>query len=124
MSRTPCPLLTYIHSDVCQLGDETDFQLDESKLPQLGEIYWTETWIFGGSDPKLERPCVVVREPTSIMDLVVVITRTSDTELNALNAALAVIKWKKRCGFYLDFENEGNSTYVVDSNVIINDDRE
>jgi hypothetical protein len=25
-------------------------------------------------------------------------------ELNALNAALAVIKWKKLCGFYHDFD--------------------
>ena len=51
-------------------------------------------------------------------------TNIQVAELNALNAAMAVIKWKKRCGFYLDFENEGNSTYVLDSNVIINDDQE
>lgn len=44
-------------------------------------------------------------------------------DVNALNAALAVIKWKKWCGFYLDFEKECNSTYVLDSNVLVNDDQ-
>lgn len=82
--RTRGQLLTCIHSDECQLRDETDLQLGETKLPQLGEVYWTETWIFGGSDPKPERPCVVMREPTSTTDLVVVITRTSDTDVRGV----------------------------------------
>lgn len=42
-------------------------------------------------------------------------------ELNALNAALAIIKWKKLCGFYVDLKNEFNATYTIDSNVIISD---
>ena len=41
-------------------------------------------------------------------------------ELNALNAALAVIKWKKLCGFYLDLEHELHSIYPTDGNVLIN----
>lgn len=44
-------------------------------------------------------------------------------ELNALNAAMAVIKWKKLCGFYLDFENEHHSTYTIDGNMLLNEDR-
>lgn len=44
-------------------------------------------------------------------------------DLNALNAALAVIKWKKLFGFYLDLENEHNSTYTIDGNIITNEDR-
>ena len=44
-------------------------------------------------------------------------------ELNALNAAMAVIKWKKLCGFYLDFENEHHSTYTMDGNMLLNEDR-
>jgi hypothetical protein len=44
-------------------------------------------------------------------------------ELNALNAALAVIKWKKLCGFYLDLEHEHHSTYTIDGNIIINEDQ-
>jgi hypothetical protein len=44
-------------------------------------------------------------------------------DLNALNAALAVIKWKKLFGFYLDLENEHNSTYTIDGNMVTNDDQ-
>ncbi len=43
-------------------------------------------------------------------------------DLNALNAALAVIKWKKLFGFYADFEKEFFSTYTIDSNMLINED--
>ena len=41
-------------------------------------------------------------------------------ELNALNAVLAVIKWKKLRGFYLDLEGEMQSVYPIDGNIIIN----
>lgn len=41
-------------------------------------------------------------------------------ELNALNAALAVIRWKKWRGFYLDLEHELQSTYTLDGNVLAN----
>lgn len=44
-------------------------------------------------------------------------------ELNAMNAALAVIKWKKLVGFYLDDEQEHHSLYVIGGNEIINKDR-
>lgn len=44
-------------------------------------------------------------------------------DLNALNAALAVIKWKKMCGFYLDIDKEHHSTYTIDGNLIINEER-
>lgn len=43
-------------------------------------------------------------------------------DLNALNAALAVIKWKKLAGFYSDFEKEHHSAYTIDGNTIANDD--
>lgn len=43
-------------------------------------------------------------------------------DLNALNAALAVIKWKKLCGFYQDLEREYHSTYTLDGNIITNED--
>lgn len=42
-------------------------------------------------------------------------------DLNAVNAALAVIKWKKLCGFYFDLENEYHSTYTIDGNIIGNE---
>jgi len=44
-------------------------------------------------------------------------------DLNMLNAALAVIKWKKLSSFYVDLDNEHNSVYVIDGNNLINEDR-
>jgi molybdopterin/thiamine biosynthesis adenylyltransferase len=41
-------------------------------------------------------------------------------ELNALNAILAVIKWKKLVGFYGDIEREYHSLYAINGNYIIN----
>lgn len=43
-------------------------------------------------------------------------------ELNALNAALAVIKWKKLYGFYQDQNKEFNSVYSINDGVLINED--
>jgi hypothetical protein len=43
-------------------------------------------------------------------------------DLNALNAALAVIKWKKLCGFYVDQEKELYSTYTIGGNDVDNQD--
>jgi ThiF family len=44
-------------------------------------------------------------------------------DLNALNAALAVIKWKKIFGFYLDLDKEHFSAYTIDGNQMTNEDR-
>lgn|SRR2546425_2685033 len=41
-------------------------------------------------------------------------------DLNALNATLAVIKWKKIRGFYADMENEHNTVYGVAANIVTN----
>jgi hypothetical protein len=41
-------------------------------------------------------------------------------ELNALNAALAVIKWKKLLGFYRDEQAEHNTLYLIGGNELIN----
>ena len=43
-------------------------------------------------------------------------------DLNALNAALAVIKWKKMYNFYQDLNNDFNSTYSVNDGILINED--
>jgi molybdopterin/thiamine biosynthesis adenylyltransferase len=43
-------------------------------------------------------------------------------DLNALNAAFAVIKWKRHCGFYHDIEKEYNSLYTIDGNNMCNED--
>lgn len=44
------------------------------------------------------------------------------SELNAMNACLAVIKWKKMCGFYKDTEGEYFSLFAIDGNHIVNED--
>jgi hypothetical protein len=49
-------------------------------------------------------------------------TNIQIADLNALNAALAVIKWKKFCGFYQDLENEHHSTYSINVAQLINED--
>lgn len=42
-------------------------------------------------------------------------------DLNSLNATLAVIKWKKHCGFYRDLEKEVFCTYTIDSNMLLSE---
>lgn len=44
-------------------------------------------------------------------------------DLNALNAALAVIKWKKLMGVYTDLENEHFAAYTLDGNHMVNEDK-
>ncbi len=49
-------------------------------------------------------------------------TNIQVADLNALNAALAVIRWKKLLGFYADMEGEHNTHFVVSNNLLLNDD--
>jgi hypothetical protein len=49
-------------------------------------------------------------------------TNIQIADLNALNAAFAVIKWKKICGFYQDLEKEHHSTYSINVAQLINED--
>ena len=44
-------------------------------------------------------------------------------DLNALNAALVVVKWKKLMGFYQDLENEHHSTYSLNVNMLRSEDQ-
>ena len=41
-------------------------------------------------------------------------------DLNALNAVLAIVKWKKLIGFYRDLEGELHCTYTTDGNMLLN----
>lgn len=43
-------------------------------------------------------------------------------ELNALNAAHAVIKWKKLSGIYQDLEREHQSTYTLNMNMLLREE--
>ena len=42
-------------------------------------------------------------------------------ELNALCAVMAVTKWKKLCGFYVDDDREHDSTYTTNTNLLTSD---
>lgn len=44
-------------------------------------------------------------------------------DLNALNAALAVVRWKKFCGFYADLRHEHFTNYTIAGNALISEDR-
>lgn len=43
-------------------------------------------------------------------------------DLNALNAAMAVIKWKKYCGFYQDCYKEYQSAYAINTHQLTRDE--
>ena len=42
--------------------------------------------------------------------------------LNALNAALAVVRWKRLRGVYADLEREHHAIYEVDGNTLLNEE--
>ena len=44
------------------------------------------------------------------------------SDLNALNAILAVIRWKKEFGLYADLEKEHHSIYTIEVSKVVNDD--
>ncbi len=50
-------------------------------------------------------------------------TNIQIADLNALNAVLAVVKWKKLFGFYGDLDREHFSVYTLDGNTLANEDR-
>jgi hypothetical protein len=43
-------------------------------------------------------------------------------DLNAMNALIAVLKWKKFYGFYKDLKEEHHTTYTVNTGQLLNDD--
>jgi hypothetical protein len=49
-------------------------------------------------------------------------TNIQIAELNALNASLAVIKWKKLSGFYQDLNQEHHSVYTINVDMLTDED--
>lgn len=49
-------------------------------------------------------------------------TNIQVADLNALNATLAVMKWKKIFGFYADLNEEHHTTFVIETNKLSNED--
>lgn len=50
------------------------------------------------------------------------VTNIQIADLNALNAVMAVIRWKKKCGFYQDLIGEHHSTYSINVAQLLNED--
>ena len=73
------------------------------------------TWTGPDDDSVLER---ISYQDTGENDYS---TNIQIADLNSLDAALAVIKWKKTLGFYQDLEGENLSYYLIDGNRIINE---
>ncbi|HEX7708318.1 MAG TPA: ThiF family adenylyltransferase [Thermoanaerobaculia bacterium] len=49
-------------------------------------------------------------------------TNIQVADLNALNAALAVIRWKKHLGFYRDERGEHHTTYTISANMLLSEE--
>ena len=49
-------------------------------------------------------------------------TNIQIADLNAFNALMAVVKWKKLCGFYQDLKEEHNSTFTINTGQLIHED--
>lgn len=49
-------------------------------------------------------------------------TNIQIADLNALNALMAVVKWKKLCSFYQDLNEEHNSTFTINTGQLIHED--
>lgn len=49
-------------------------------------------------------------------------TNIQVADMNALNAAMAVIKWKKYCGFYQDCYKEHQSAYAINAHQLTRDE--
>ncbi len=49
-------------------------------------------------------------------------TNIQIADLNMLNAALAVMKWKKHFGFYADLEQEHFLAYTIEANLLVSED--
>lgn len=62
------------------------------------------------------------RIPMKGGDLEIYRSNIQIADMNALAAALAVMRWKRLRGFYLDLEGEYHATYAVDGNHILNED--
>ena len=51
-------------------------------------------------------------------------TNIQIADINALNASLAIIKWKKTLDFYSDMEKEYTSFYTINTQSLVNQDHE
>jgi hypothetical protein len=72
--------------------------------------------------PRAMRAAARARIPLDVSDEDMYDRNIQISDLNALNAALAVIAWKKLMGFYSDLSHGLFSAYAIDTNVLVNED--
>ena len=101
--------------------DFIDVGMDVQQVgEQLSGVLRVSTSVPGRRNHLWERGGVEVLEGE---DLDVYDRNIQIAELNALNAAMAVIKWKKLVGLYVDLECEHTAAYCVNGNTIVNEDQ-
>jgi hypothetical protein len=93
-----------------------DVQMFDERLELLGMCRVTASTV-AKSDHVLQR--ISFAEPDQGGDYE---RNIQIADLNALTAALAVIRWKKFCGFYQDLEQEHHSTYTTNCHLLTGDD--
>ncbi len=93
--------------DVQQVGDQlTGVMRTSASVPERRKHIWER----GGLDP--------IPGDKDLYDRDIQIA-----DLNALNASLAVIKWKKMAGLYVDLAREHTSVYCLNGNYLVNEDQ-
>jgi hypothetical protein len=104
--------------------------LERARVPFVDTgmgIYQHETSIAGvlrtsRSDPGQSDPAWLNTEvSTTVEDADEYRQSIQIAELNMLNAALAVVVWKKHFGFYSDLGHERSSSYTIDGNHLFNE---
>lgn len=110
--REVVELLERIGCDFVDVG--MGLLLDEENSQVFGQLRTTLSAHDGREEARQHMPLSGTAEQA------VYAQNIQTAELNALNAVLAVLRWKRARGFYTDFEHEVSSTYVIDGNTITN----
>ncbi len=76
--------------------------------------------VTSASEEKFDH--IKTRVPMQTLEDNAYTTNIQICELNALNAAMAVIKWKKLFGFYQDLEYEHHSVYSLNVNLLTSEE--
>lgn len=106
-----------INHDVCFI--DVGMGVEVSDNNSLFGTIRTTTWTNGKNNPLVDNQRISFGDGAEDDEYN---QNIQISELNALNAAFAVIKWKKLCGFYFEAESERHSLYSLDDNSIINED--
>ena len=88
--------------------------LDDEKAQVLGQVRTTMSTSSTREQARPHLPLVGAAEDAVYAQNIQI------AELNALNAVMAVMRWKKAVGFYTDLEREVSATYAIDGNHIVN----